>query len=153
VVEIEDWERSPVHVTVNGHSYEVDVEWQGAASEATVTPEIVPRAPGPGDERVPTARLPLPPRPLVSEAERSAAPVIDAPRPGTIVEVAIAVGDEVQRGDEVCVLEAMKMRNSIKAPRAGRIAEILVGPGSKVAYGDPLIRFHEAGHASSEAAA
>lgn len=151
LVEVEGWDRSPVQVRVDGRNYEVEVEWQGAASEATVAPEIVPRTPEPGDEPMRTEQPPLPPRPLVSEQERNAAAAIEAPMPGTIVEVAIAVGDEVHRGDEICILEAMKMRNSIRAPRAGRVAEVLVAPGSKVAYGDPLVRFGEPGKSLPEA--
>jgi len=46
----------------------------------------------------------------------------------------------VRRGQEVCVLEAMKMRNSIKAPRQARIAEVKVAPGQTVAFGDILMR-------------
>jgi biotin carboxyl carrier protein len=47
----------------------------------------------------------------------------------------------VSRGDELCVLEAMKMRNSIRSPRDGEIQDVLVAPAAKVAYGDPLVRF------------
>jgi biotin carboxyl carrier protein len=64
--------------------------------------------------------------------------------PGTIISVAVRVGDQIARGDELCVLEAMKMRNSIKAARDGRVAEVMVSPGTKVAFGDPLVRFGEA---------
>jgi biotin carboxyl carrier protein len=141
LVEVEDPQQTPIQVRVNGRPYEVEVEWQGAAAEATVRPEILP-AYAPQEARSSqTKRLLLPPTPRVSEAEQTAASLIEAPMPGTILDVRVKAGDSVERGDEVCVLEAMKMRNSIKSPRAGQIAEVLVANGAKVAYGDPLVRF------------
>jgi biotin carboxyl carrier protein len=61
--------------------------------------------------------------------------------PGTILSIAVGEGDRLQRGQEICVLEAMKMKNSIKSPREGTIAEVMVSAGATVAYGDPLVRF------------
>jgi biotin carboxyl carrier protein len=64
--------------------------------------------------------------------------------PGVLLEVVVAPGDRVSRGQVVAVLEAMKMRNEIKAPRDGVVAAIFVQPGQLVAYGDPLVRVEEA---------
>jgi biotin carboxyl carrier protein len=61
--------------------------------------------------------------------------------PGVIVEVSVAVGVRVDRGDVVVVLDAMKMNNAIRAPRDGTVAEIFVDVGHPVAHGDPLVRF------------
>ncbi|MEA3337935.1 MAG: biotin/lipoyl-containing protein [Chloroflexota bacterium] len=141
LVEVEDAKRSPIKVKVNGKDFEVDVEWQGAAAEATVTPELVPADPSQHTTVPGTGRPPLPPRPHLSEEERQSVQSVDAPMPGTILSLSVKVGDEIERGDEICVLEAMKMQNSIKAPRSGKIAEIAVIPGSRVSYGDPLVRF------------
>jgi len=47
----------------------------------------------------------------------------------------------VERGELICVLEAMKMNNQIRAPQPGTIAEIQTEVGAQVNYGDPLIRF------------
>lgn len=141
LVEIEDPNAAPVQVKVNGRPYQVEVEWQGAESEATVTPQVLP-AISPNEAPTPATKRPsLPPTPRVSETEQAASNTLEAPMPGTIVQVAVKVGDSVARGDEVCVLEAMKMRNSIKASRSGEIDEVLVAAGAKVAYGDPLVRF------------
>ena len=68
--------------------------------------------------------------------------------PGSIVAISVRPGDSIARGDEVCVLEAMKMRNSIRSPRDGEVEEVLVMIGAKVAYGNSLIRFTEATPAS-----
>ena len=57
---------------------------------------------------------------------------------GTIVQVLVAVGDTVEAGQAVIVLEAMKMENHINAEMAGKIAEIRVSPGDGVGTGDVL---------------
>ena len=55
---------------------------------------------------------------------------------GTIVKVLVEVGDTVEAGDTVCVLEAMKMENNITAETAGSVAEVRVTPGDSVGSGD-----------------
>jgi acetyl-CoA/propionyl-CoA carboxylase biotin carboxyl carrier protein len=59
---------------------------------------------------------------------------------GTIVSVAVAVGDQVEVGQTVCVLEAMKMENNITAERSGRVTEVRVTPGTAVGPGDVVAR-------------
>lgn len=55
-----------------------------------------------------------------------------APMPGKVARVLKAVGDEVEAGQGVVVVEAMKMQNEIKSPRSGRIVEIRVAEGATV---------------------
>ena len=64
---------------------------------------------------------------------------VAVPMQGTIVKVLVAVGDAVETGDPVCVLEAMKMENNVAADRAGTIAEVLVAPGDSVGGGDVVV--------------
>ena len=64
---------------------------------------------------------------------------IAAPMPGKIVRVLVAVGDAVEAGQGLIVVEAMKMQNEMKAPRAGVIVEVKVAPGATVTAGDPLV--------------
>lgn len=64
---------------------------------------------------------------------------IKAPLPGTIVEVKVAVGDEVQAGDVVVVLEAMKMANNLEAEKSGKVTAILVQQGQSVMEDDALV--------------
>lgn len=66
------------------------------------------------------------------------APVV-APMPGLIVRVNAEVGDQVQAGQGLVVMEAMKMENELRAQAAGRVKAILVGPGSIVEKGAVLI--------------
>ncbi len=58
---------------------------------------------------------------------------------GTILEVLVEVGQEVEEGDDLLVLEAMKMKNRIKTPAAGKIRRIEVKEGEKVTKGKLLV--------------
>jgi len=58
---------------------------------------------------------------------------------GTIIEVLVAVGDAVESGQAMCVLEAMKMENQVDAERAGTVTEVRVAPGDNVSAGDILV--------------
>ena len=60
-----------------------------------------------------------------------------------IISVAVAAGDQVEVGQELCVLEAMKMKNVIRAPRAGEIGKVLVTAGEHVQHHDVLMEFTE----------
>ena len=64
---------------------------------------------------------------------------VKAPLPGTIVEVKVAVGDEVQPGDIVVVLEAMKMANNLEAEKGGKVTAVLVKEGQSVMEDDALV--------------
>lgn len=64
-----------------------------------------------------------------------------APMPGRIVQVAVAVGQELQPGDEILSLEAMKMENVLKAEGIGTVKAILIEPNQVVDKGAILIEF------------
>jgi glutaconyl-CoA/methylmalonyl-CoA decarboxylase subunit gamma len=66
--------------------------------------------------------------------------VLASPMPGVILEVHVAVGTVLRRGDPVLVLEAMKMRNTIRAPHPGVVVAVEVEAGQPVGPGDPLVR-------------
>jgi biotin carboxyl carrier protein len=59
--------------------------------------------------------------------------------PGTVLSIKVAVGDTVNSGDVLMILEAMKMENEIMAPAAGKVAAISVAEGASVNGGDVLI--------------
>jgi acetyl-CoA/propionyl-CoA carboxylase biotin carboxyl carrier protein len=63
---------------------------------------------------------------------------VAVPMQGTIVKVLVAVGDSVEIGQTVCVLEAMKMENAITAEKAGTVAEVRVSAGDSVGPGDVI---------------
>ncbi|MSY09081.1 MAG: biotin/lipoyl-binding protein, partial [Actinobacteria bacterium] len=64
---------------------------------------------------------------------------VTAPMQGTIVKLMVEVGQEVEVGQAVCVLEAMKMENQILAEKAGKVTEIKVAAGQTVGSGDVII--------------
>lgn len=66
---------------------------------------------------------------------------LQAPMPGRIVNVAVSIGDEIQPGDAVLSLEAMKMENVLKAEGIGKVKSILVGMNDVVDKGSVLIEF------------
>jgi biotin carboxyl carrier protein len=71
----------------------------------------------------------------------ASAKTVTAPIPGVIISVAVKAGESVSVGQELCVLEAMKMKNSIRANRAGKIAAVRVAPSDQVVRGTVLLEF------------
>lgn len=126
-------------VTVNGKSYEVDVEELGtAAPAAPVTPAPAPVAaasPAPTPAPVSAAS------PAVQAAPKGPIPdsavVVKAPMPGKISAIKQESGS-VTRGSVILVLEAMKMQNDIPAPQDGTLTEVRVAVGDNVKTGDVL---------------
>ena len=72
-------------------------------------------------------------------AGRSGQATLKAPMPGKVVRILVAVGDTVEAGQGVVVVEAMKMQNEMKAPRAGVVQAIETSEGSTVAAGEALL--------------
>jgi biotin carboxyl carrier protein len=72
------------------------------------------------------------PRPVAGDGR------VKAPIPGRIARVCVAAGDEVELGDPLLVLEAMKMENEIRAPLSGRVKALKVAPGQRVALHELL---------------
>ena len=126
------------NVFVDGQYYQVEVECTSGApviSGISVSPVAAPVA-GRGAGVSPVvAAAPAPPRPAAPAAETLAAGDVPlrAPMPGMIISYAVKVGDAVKTGDLICVLEAMKMQNSLPAPAAGQVKAINFEPGASVA--------------------
>lgn len=110
-------------ITVNGTPYDVTVDEAGASA-----PVAAPAAP--------TAK-PAAPAPAVSGAEGSIK--VEAPMPGTILDVKTSVGASVKSGDVLCILEAMKMENDIVAPADGTVASIAANKGDSVEAGQIIV--------------
>jgi biotin carboxyl carrier protein len=64
---------------------------------------------------------------------------VKAPMPGRVVRMLVEAGDEVEEGQGVVVIEAMKMQNELKSPKAGRVARVGVAVGDTVGSGDVLV--------------
>jgi acetyl-CoA/propionyl-CoA carboxylase biotin carboxyl carrier protein len=61
--------------------------------------------------------------------------VVVSPMQGTVLSVAVAEGDEVEAGQLLCIVEAMKMENEVHAHRAGTVSDLSVAAGAPVAHG------------------
>jgi pyruvate carboxylase subunit B len=121
------------NVFVDGQYYQVEVECTSGAPVITGVAPMAAR--GAGVSPV-VAAAPAPaPRPAAPAAETLAAGDVPlkAPMPGMIISYAVKVGDTVKTGDLICVLEAMKMQNSLPAPAAGQVKAINFEPGASVA--------------------
>ncbi|TGX81713.1 biotin/lipoyl-binding protein [Palleniella muris] len=131
--------------TINGNKYEVAVGTvEGDNVEVTVNGETY---------NVELEPKPQPkPRPVVKAPEPKAAPkaehegpnlqdALKAPLPGTIIDVLVKEGDEVKENQPLVILEAMKMNNNLVAERDGKVAQILVEAGEAVMENTPLVAF------------
>lgn len=68
-----------------------------------------------------------------------AMPNVDAHITGTVWKIECQVGDQIEEGDTVAILESMKMEMPVEAEDSGTVAEILVQEGQSVSEGDPLV--------------
>ena len=127
-VAVGDIDENIVTVTVNGETYKVEMEKQAE----------------------PEKKKPVLGKPATSDSAASDAPAsekaainknnaIKAPLPGVITDIKVVVGDEVQAGDTVVVLEAMKMANNLQAEKAGKVTAICVKIGESVMEDDALV--------------
>ena len=124
-------------VTLNNRVYEVEVE-KGEAMLVDEYEAKAPVAPAPAVQSVvPAAPAPAPVA-AASTAGLTGEPV-KAPMPGNVLKITVTEGQEVQEGDVVIVLEAMKMENEITAVRTGTVSKILVSKGQLVETGAVLL--------------
>lgn len=119
-------------ITVNGKTYEVAVEEKGGS----VAPKVA-RTPTSAPAPAPVAAAPAP-KAAATPAAGGAGTKIAAPMPGKIIAVKVSVGDSVKNGQELIIMEAMKMHNPVLASADGVVKEILVKAGDPVQAGTVL---------------
>lgn len=122
-------------ITVNGNTYDVQVEELGA-SQAPVA-SAAPQASAPAATPAPATPAPAPQ--ASAPAATGEGEKVTAPMPGNILDIKVNVGDSVAANQVVVVLEAMKMENDIVTPVAGTVTAINVTKGQAVNSGDVLI--------------
>jgi methylmalonyl-CoA carboxyltransferase 1.3S subunit len=130
-----------LNITIDGKTYEVDVE----AVESDAPMQTRSFTMGPAPVRIPAAPVAGAAAPKAPAA--SDKPVADeskvcrSPVSGIVIKIAAQVGQIIQPGDALMVLEAMKMETNITAPAAGKIAAISVNSGDSVQSGQVLVEF------------
>jgi biotin carboxyl carrier protein len=129
-------------VSMGGRSYEVVVDLAHGGGAGGVAAEGTAQVDG---VFVPLAVLDARQRAMAAVAREggagsSAVVEVKAPMPGRIVAVPVQVGEHVERGQTVVVLEAMKMESSIAAPQAGTVEAVLVIAGQAVQQRHALVR-------------
>lgn len=92
-------------------------------------------APAPKHAAAAPAPAPVPAAPKAAPGAK----VVEAPLPGTITKVLVKAGQAVKAGETVCLMEAMKMENSITAEFAGTVKAVLVEAGAQVQSGQALV--------------
>ena len=125
------------NITVNGVSYEVDVE--------EIKNGVAPSAAAPKPQVAAPAAAPAAPKPQAASAPAPAAAapaggtIVESPMPGNIWKVIVKEGQQVKEGETLIILEAMKMENEIPAPCDGVVASLHVAEGAAVNGGDILV--------------
>lgn len=128
-VEIHSIEDNIADIEVNGTNYKIEIEKEVKTSK---TPKLVRPVSVPSSDSSKTEKTRKP-------TERKGGGDVKAPLPGTILEIKKRIGDDVNVGDTLLVMEAMKMENDIKADKGGKITEIKVNIGDSVLEGDVLV--------------
>ena len=112
-------------LTVNGEEFKVEMEKQPEPEKKK--PVVRPAAAAADDA------------PATDKGAVNKANAVKAPLPGVITDILVEVGQEVQAGDNVVVLEAMKMANNLQAEKAGKVTAICVKIGESVMEDDALV--------------
>jgi biotin carboxyl carrier protein len=123
-VEIEDIYARPVIARVDGQEFKVN-------PEDSVKVPIQKEAGQSGNPQ-------LPRQPVTSGIGPDE---MTAPLPGTVIEVFVKTGDYIETGKVILIIEAMKMKNSIRSTRGGKIANVRVSAGETVAHKQVLVEF------------
>ena len=113
-------------VTVNGVNYKVEMEPEPEPEKKVVVKPVAQPAPAESDAPAANANV-------------NTADAVKAPLPGVVIEIKVAVGDEVKQGDTVVILEAMKMANNLEANKSGKVTAICVKAGESVMEDTPLV--------------
>ena len=133
LVEVWDVTERPIRVMVDGEEFAV---WPEEAVSAIETP-LPARA---ASQAAPVVHQQAPVVPAAPEGINKAR-IVAAPIPGVIISISVKEGDTVSFGQELCTLEAMKMKNHIRANRAGTVAAVCTAVGDQVHQNQVLIEY------------
>ncbi len=123
-VELGDFYQSPVEVNVDGEVYLVELEGGTDTGQLQSV----------GTRRERKAELPG-----LRGITQGSDDVVRCPLPGRVIAVSLTKGQEVEPGDEICVLESMKMEQSVRMAQRGIVKSIKVKRNQSITAGAPLI--------------
>lgn len=127
---MEEYVVKKFNITVNGNAYEVEIEEVKAAAPVAAAPKAAPAAAAPAPKAAPAA---------AAAAPAAGDNTVTAPMPGKIVKLVASVGQAVNAGEVLLILEAMKMQNEITAPAAGTVKSFAVNAGDSVKPGQTMV--------------
>ena len=127
-VEAVDVDSEPAVVLVDGERVEVSLSQPLVQADAPPAAAALPAQPA----------TPAP-APAPAAAPSAGGRAFTSPMPGIVLSVAVGVGDQVTTGDDVCVLEAMKMQQTLKADWSGVVSAVHVIAGQQVQDGDAIV--------------
>lgn len=119
---INKFENNIVDIDINGTNYKVEIEQEIAKAK---TPRLI--------------RAKVPVNTDDAKIKSSAGSLVKAPLPGTIMKLNVKLGDNINAGDTLLIMEAMKMENNIQAETSGKIKSISVKEGDSVLQDDILL--------------
>lgn len=131
IVEVGDLTARPITAIVDGIYYQVEIE-EEETSRAVPSPQTIAKS---SSQPPPQKSAQTPSQPQLT------ANAITAPLPGDVIDILVKPGEQISTGQAVCVVEAMKMKNTIRSPRDGRVASIDITKGEAVNFGDVLMTF------------
>jgi biotin carboxyl carrier protein len=129
-VTVGDLQARPVIASVDGEDFEVWPEEMTIPSESS-------------SESQPVQTVSIPPMQKPTETAGGDIKTVKAPLPGVIIDIKVSEGDKVAYGQELCTLEAMKMKNAIRSNREGTIKKIDVNIGDQVQHSQLLMEFED----------
>ena len=130
-VKIGDIHARPIQASVDGETFEVWPEEMTLPSEGYPSPVT-----SSDDKSVKQVSIEKPASLAADKIKQ-----VKAPIPGVIISIAVGEGEKVAYGQELCVLEAMKMKNAIRSGRAGTIAKVLIKEGDSVQHSQILMEY------------
>lgn len=129
-VEIDDIHARPVIALVQGERFEV---WPEDQDDSPAGQAVMPMISVPDSGPVSHA--------MNTPADANGGSDVTSPLPGVIVAILVKPGESISRGQELCTLEAMKMKNAIRSNRDGVIGTIEINVGDQVNHGQVLITY------------
>ena len=124
-VHLKDIEDNVAELDVNGTIYEVEIHGE---VKTTKTPTLI---------RKPVEKMPG--EGQIKKKESTGKHKVTAPLPGTILKINVSLGDVVTEGQNVVIMEAMKMENQVQTTKGGEVTSIKVSNGDSVLQDDVLI--------------